>query len=312
MFQGIALGFGGIERLVLLDPKAGEHGHVETVALVDRFLLDDLVQAFPVCEAPRLGAGPGFACRGEQFGLGRLDAFGVRVHLELLDQCLAFGRVRVEHTETCQHVHGFRLGQVIFTGIGRRLGARWQYQVLAALAFVRTGLAHVDDRPLPEITNTARSRAGWQFDHQRPGFVEVDEAEDVWRGGIGGDHAELVFVTVEHHQVAAAGAQLVAELFLPLRVRHQRQRPEVTLSRLLEIQFDIQSGNGFMGRQFALHGDFADTGVQVLGTDPATDEHGHQAETGCANGTVHRENPYLPKVTLIPAYSVNCGRPLPL
>ncbi|MNH41043.1 hypothetical protein D3C79_1024610 [compost metagenome] len=42
-----------------------------------------------------------------------------------------------------------------------------------------------------------------------------------------------------------------------------------------------------MGGQFAFHGDLADPGVQFLGTHSATDEHRHQAETGCAKGNVH-------------------------
>ncbi|MNP14546.1 hypothetical protein D3C76_1068780 [compost metagenome] len=155
LFQGLALGIGRVERFVLFDAQAGEHGHVEAIPLVDRFFLDDLVQALPVRHAPWLGAGPGFAAGGEQFGLAGLATFGVGVHPELLDQRLALGGVGVEHAKTHQHIHGVRLGQVILARIGRWLGARGQHQVFAALAFVRAGLAHVDDCPLPEIANTA-------------------------------------------------------------------------------------------------------------------------------------------------------------
>nr|WP_231670505.1 hypothetical protein [Pseudomonas mandelii] len=125
--------------------------------------------------------------------------------------------------------------------------------------------------------------------HLAVGFIQVDEAKDVRRGGVGGDHAQFVFVTVEHHQVAAAGAEFVAKLCLPLRVGHQRQRPQITLGRLLEIQLGVEFGYGLMGRQFAFHRDLADPRIRILGADTATDEHGHQTETGCANCTVHKK-----------------------
>ncbi|MNT25280.1 hypothetical protein D3C72_1607920 [compost metagenome] len=117
------------------------------------------MQALPVRQATRLGAGPGFTTGRQQSGSGRLRSLGIRVHLELLDQRLALGRVWIKHTKAHQHIHGFGFGQVVFMGIRWRLGTRWQYQVLAALAFVRAGLAHVDDRPLPEIAHATGSRA---------------------------------------------------------------------------------------------------------------------------------------------------------
>ncbi|MGV8887617.1 MAG: hypothetical protein ACOH2P_06060 [Pseudomonas sp.] len=42
-----------------------------------------------------------------------------------------------------------------------------------------------------------------------------------------------------------------------------------------------------MGRPFAFHCDLADPRIKLLSTNAATDEHGHQAETGCANCNVH-------------------------
>src|SRR5580704_5608305 len=49
-----------------------------------------------------------------------------------------------------------------------RLSLRTDNKILAALAAIGSGLAHVSDWPLPEIENTAGSRAGRVVDDQRP------------------------------------------------------------------------------------------------------------------------------------------------
>ncbi|MCY1247027.1 hypothetical protein D9M71_366310 [compost metagenome] len=55
LLQGLALRLGGSKRFVLFDAQAGQHGHIEAVAFVDRLALNDLVQALPVLHAPWLG-----------------------------------------------------------------------------------------------------------------------------------------------------------------------------------------------------------------------------------------------------------------
>ncbi|MCY1420990.1 hypothetical protein D9M71_366300 [compost metagenome] len=135
----------------------------------------------------------------------------------MFDQCLALDRVGVQNAKPYQHIHALGFGQVILACIGRRLGAGRQDQIPATLAFVWPGLAQVENRPLPDIANPTSGRAGRQFDHHGAGFVEVEEAENIGRGGVGGDHAELVFVGLEDHQVAVAGIELVMEFLLPLR-----------------------------------------------------------------------------------------------
>ncbi|MCY1458455.1 hypothetical protein D9M71_758400 [compost metagenome] len=83
------------------------------------------------------------------------------------------------------------------------------------------------------------------------------------------------------------GTQFVAEFFLPLGVGHQWQSPQITLGGLLEIQFGVEPGDRLVGWQFAFHGNFADASIKFLGAHAAAGEQGHQAETGCANCTVH-------------------------
>ncbi len=125
----------------------------------------------------------------------------------------------------------------------------------------------------------------------------------------------LVGMIVEalHHSPTGRrlNAEFVTEFFLSQRVGNQRQGPQITLGRLLEIQLGVKPGDRFLGRRFACHRDLADPHIEVPSTDAATDEHRHQAETGCANCNVHIKV-LMPKVTLVPASCANCSRPSPL
>src|SRR3990167_6136033 len=49
----------------------------------------------------------------------------------------------------------------------------------------------------------------------------------------------------------------------------------------------VETKDRFLGRQTVFQRSLADLGIEVLGTDAATDEHGHQAVAGQANCTVH-------------------------
>ncbi|MNQ83252.1 hypothetical protein D3C85_983280 [compost metagenome] len=286
LLQGLALRLGGGEGFVFFDAQAGQHGHVESVAFIDRLALDDLVQALPIFNAAWLGTRPAAAARSQQARLPRLVFLRVGVQAQLFDQGLALGRVGVEHAKAHQHIHALGFGQVILAGIGRRLGARWQNQVFAALALVGPGLAHVQDRPLPDIADAAGSRPGRQFDDHGAGFVEVDEPENIGCGGVGGDDAEFVFVALEDHQVAIAGIEFVVEFLLPLRRRHQRQCPQVSLGGLLVIQFLEQRGNGFTGGQLTVHGQLADVGIECLRLG-AADAQAQQADVDTFDCFIH-------------------------
>jgi hypothetical protein len=91
-----------------------------------------------------------------------------------------------------------------------------QEQVLAARAHVGAGQSQVGDRPLPEVEDGAGDLSGRDVDDQGAGPRQVREAEEVRRGRVGREQAELVSVAHVEDQVAVLGAEDLLVLFLPL------------------------------------------------------------------------------------------------
>ena len=245
----------GGERNALLDAELLEHGQEEPVPLVDDLALVDLVQPRPVVDPARLVPGPGSTVRRDDPRRLRVRAIGVGVDAYGVDQRLRPLRVRVEGAEPEHDVHpGGPLDVPAFTDL-RRLLTRRDDHMAAATSGVGTHLADHRVLALPEVRQAARGRTRGQLDDEGPGLVEVEEVEDVGGGRVGRDQAESVAVADVVDQVGARRPEHLVVLVLPLRVRHQRQRPEVDLARHLEVELVEHPPEVLAAGKLAVHRD---------------------------------------------------------
>ena len=244
--ENLLLPFGRGERLALLDAQRLEHPHHHPVALVDRFLLDDLREALPVGEAAWLFAAPWATRRRDVTGWGWVFALAVGIDLQSVDERLGFGRIGIEHAVGGPDVHRGRTEDSVALRLHVRvIGA--EDQILSTRALIGAGLAGIGDGPLPEIGEAARRRAGGHLEHQRPGLLQIGKRHDVGRRGIGREEAELVLKGEVVDVVELAGAELGEVLALPLLHRHQRQGPEVGLAGPLKVDVVEDFRDGGIG-----------------------------------------------------------------
>ncbi|MBM3953863.1 MAG: hypothetical protein FJ309_04495 [Planctomycetes bacterium] len=104
--EDLLLPLGRRERLALLDAQRLEHSHHHPVALVDRFLLDDLRETLPIREAARLFAAPPAPRRRYVTGRGVAVALAVGIDPQAVDELPGSGRIGIEHAVGRPDVHG--------------------------------------------------------------------------------------------------------------------------------------------------------------------------------------------------------------
>ena len=142
--------------------------------------------------------------------------------------------------------------------------ARRQDQVLAALPLVGTGLAHVDDRPLPDVIHAPGGRARGHFNHERPLRREVPEGEGVDRGEVRRQHARLVLEGLVHHDLAVARTEVLALRFAQAVEADRGQPPEEGLRRTLEVHLVVELLDRLFGGIAVLELQGAEAGVHLL------------------------------------------------
>jgi hypothetical protein len=111
-------------------------------------------------------------------------------------------------------------------------------EILGARALVRPDLAHIRDRPLPEVDDGAAIVAGRLIDDYWTVF-QVGEADEIRRGEVGGENADLVLVVVVNNDIALLGSEDFLMGKLPLIEGDDRQRPDVGLGGALEIHLVV-------------------------------------------------------------------------
>jgi hypothetical protein len=147
-----------LEWLVLFDAESLEHGHHEPVALLHGFLIDDVGESLPICEAARLRLGPDFSPRSEKPLFRRIGPRAVRVEANFIDPLLRLGRIRIEGAEARPYIRCGRAHDDIARNVRRLRLAGSNDEVFGSLAFVRSCLPHVRDGALPKIENAAGVR----------------------------------------------------------------------------------------------------------------------------------------------------------
>ena len=95
--------------------------------------------------------------------------------------------------------------------------ARGDDEVLAALAPVGTGPAHVDDEPEPGVVDRARSAAGRDLDDGRAVAVEVEDAGRVDGVGVAGEEQRVRVQQVVDDRDLVAGRRPRASS-IPMRI----------------------------------------------------------------------------------------------
>ena len=185
----------------------------------------------------------------------------VRVDPDRVDERPCSLGVGIERAESEHHVHAGGLQREHPVGVRRRRAGRDDH-VLAAAALVGTHLAEHAALALPEVRDTARGRTGRQLDDQRAGLVEIEEVQGVRRRRVRGDQPEPVAVAHVVHEVGAGGAEHLVVLRAPLRVRHQRQRPQVRLARQLVVELVEHPRHVPTGRKLTIELNLAQTARQ--------------------------------------------------
>jgi len=130
--------------------------------------------------------------------------------------------------------------------------AGWDDHVFAAAAVVRAHLAQDAALALPEVRDAAGAGAGGQLDDQRPGLAEVEEVQGVRRGRIRRDQSEPIAVAHVVREVRARCAEDLVVLRAPLRIGHQRQRPQVGLAGHLVVELIEDESDVATRRQLTL------------------------------------------------------------
>ncbi len=166
----------------------------------------------------------------------RIGALAVRILAQRVDPLLRLRGIRIDRPEAGPNIRRGRADYEVARGVRRRRLPRAEHEVFPALALVRAGLAHVCHGVLPEIQHAAGVRPSRQIHDERTGTSEIDEADQIRRGGVSSQDAELVAIGVVDHDIAVLGAERVVVGALPLRHAHEREGPQIDLDRALELE----------------------------------------------------------------------------
>ena len=260
-----------------------------------RLAIEDIFELFEVTDVARLPGRPVAAADRDEVRHAGRGPLVPAVDAVLAQRRLGLDRIGREAARTEPDLVGLGARNEVARRV-QVFSARRQDQVLAALPLVGTGLAHVDDGPLPDVIHAPGGRARGNFDHERPLRREVPEGEGVDRGEVRRQHARLVLQGLVHHHLAVARAEVLALRFAQAIETHRRQTPEEGLRRALEIHLVVKLLDRLARGVAVLELHRAETGIDRLrarhrraeagdrqggdphareGTSSGGDDHGH-------------------------------------
>ena len=254
----------GLEGLARLHAERAHHGVEVAVVRLHRFAVEDIFELLEVADVARLPRRPVTPADRDEVRHARRRALVPAVDTMLAQRRLGLDRVRRETARTEPDLVGLGARDEVARRV-QVFTARRQDQVLAALPLVGTGLAHVDDGPLPDVIHATGGRARGHFDHERTLRREVPEGEGVDRGEVRRQHARLVLEGLVHHDLAVARTEVFALRFAQAVEADRGQPPEEGLRRTLEVHLVVELLDRLFGGIAVLELQGAEAGVHLLG-----------------------------------------------
>ena len=184
----------GRERLALADADRGGEAAQLGVDEVDRLLLDDVIELLVELEIVGVDRVERHLRPVDELHLRRVARLAERIDLDALAEHLR-SRVRLavhEEAAKSQEVHiRWRLRDEIAAFRQLALVAGWDDQILAALALVRAGCAHVHDETEERVVDRAGSAARRNLDNGRPVGLQIEEAHAIHGIRVAGEQQRI-------------------------------------------------------------------------------------------------------------------------
>ena len=147
--------------------------------------------------------------------MGGIVLPGQWIDLQCIEKSLHLGGIALQRTKAPEDVRGRRIDDIVALGVVDLL-ARTDQQILSALALVWSGLAHIDDGPLPHVIDEAGDGALRHVHDDRTRLGKIEEADDVGRRCICRKDATLAYEVVVNDDIARLGAEDVLMSLLPV------------------------------------------------------------------------------------------------